>query len=331
MKDKTVAGILAIFLGHIGVHRFYLNQSGLGVLYIFLTIITCGLFAIVGLIDGIIILMMDDHNFDLKYNPDKIQREILAQVQQKETIRQEVRPEADPRHAYEPDPAAQRRQAVKQQRKVQKENKYKVTGIRKFRDYDFIGAKEDFLKALEISKDDIAVHFNLSCCYSMEEDIEKSLTHLSRSVKLGFKDFDKIHKHDSLAFLRAHDEFDDFVKNKYQWDGDLDEDTKTLDAPKEDILSQTIEIQEEEETPSFDLLDQLNHQKEKILLTEEPQEQEKKFNDFLANTSSPNLNSTTNDSVSDELLQKLKQLGELKEKGILNEEEFQEQKKRLLG
>ena len=34
MKDKNVAAILAFFLGGLGVHRFYLNQIGLGFVYL---------------------------------------------------------------------------------------------------------------------------------------------------------------------------------------------------------------------------------------------------------------------------------------------------------
>jgi len=33
-KDPTVAVLLALFLGGIGIHKFYLGQTGLGVLYL---------------------------------------------------------------------------------------------------------------------------------------------------------------------------------------------------------------------------------------------------------------------------------------------------------
>lgn len=32
-RDKTVAAVLAFFLGGIGIHKFYLGQSGQGILY----------------------------------------------------------------------------------------------------------------------------------------------------------------------------------------------------------------------------------------------------------------------------------------------------------
>ena len=66
MKSKTTAAILAIFLGGIGVHRFYLNQTGLGLLYL----LFCWTFIplIVSLIDFIWLLTMDENRFNHKFN-----------------------------------------------------------------------------------------------------------------------------------------------------------------------------------------------------------------------------------------------------------------------
>ena len=65
-KSKITAGLLGIFLGGLGVHKFYLGRIGLGMLYLlsFWTFIP----AIVGLIEGIVYLGMSDENFDIKYN-----------------------------------------------------------------------------------------------------------------------------------------------------------------------------------------------------------------------------------------------------------------------
>lgn len=64
-KNKIVAGILALFLGDIGIHKFYLGQIGKGILYILFcwTIIP----AILALIEGIQILCMSDEKFQQKY------------------------------------------------------------------------------------------------------------------------------------------------------------------------------------------------------------------------------------------------------------------------
>lgn len=46
-KSRTVALILCIFLGYFGIHRFYLGQTGMGLLYLF----TVGLFGIGWVVD----------------------------------------------------------------------------------------------------------------------------------------------------------------------------------------------------------------------------------------------------------------------------------------
>lgn len=51
MKSKIVALILSIFLGELGIDRFYLGYIGLGIL----KLITCGGFGIWWLIDLILI------------------------------------------------------------------------------------------------------------------------------------------------------------------------------------------------------------------------------------------------------------------------------------
>lgn len=46
-KDKTVALLLCIFLGGLGIHLFYVGRIGKGILYLF----TCGLFGIGWIVD----------------------------------------------------------------------------------------------------------------------------------------------------------------------------------------------------------------------------------------------------------------------------------------
>jgi len=55
-KSKIVAGILGIFLGGLGIHRFYLGYIGIGVIQIVVTVITCGIGHLWGFIEGILIL-----------------------------------------------------------------------------------------------------------------------------------------------------------------------------------------------------------------------------------------------------------------------------------
>ncbi len=67
-KDKTTAGILGILLGWLGVHQFYLGSMGTGIILIVLTLVTCGLGSLVGLVEGILILTMSDEDFNKRYN-----------------------------------------------------------------------------------------------------------------------------------------------------------------------------------------------------------------------------------------------------------------------
>jgi TM2 domain-containing membrane protein YozV len=67
-KDKTTAGILGILLGGLGVHQFYLGSVGTGFILIAITFITCGIGAVLGLVEGILILVMSDEDFNKRYN-----------------------------------------------------------------------------------------------------------------------------------------------------------------------------------------------------------------------------------------------------------------------
>lgn len=64
-KSKLAAGLLAIFIGGLGIHRFYLGQWwGIFYLLLFWTFIP-GLIAIV---EGIVFLATSDESWDNKYN-----------------------------------------------------------------------------------------------------------------------------------------------------------------------------------------------------------------------------------------------------------------------
>jgi len=55
-KSRVVAGILGILLGGLGVHRFYLGFVGIGILQIVVSLLTFGIGAWWGIIEGIMIL-----------------------------------------------------------------------------------------------------------------------------------------------------------------------------------------------------------------------------------------------------------------------------------
>ncbi|MFN7118144.1 MAG: NINE protein [Saprospiraceae bacterium] len=274
MKDKNVAGILALFLGGFGVHRFYLGQGGLGFFYL----IFCWfpLMWVIGIIDAIVFFTTDKDTFDAKYNKQFI----------------EVRRRSNPdfqreRPYYDRNMQRQERQEYREHRREQRSpapvrvdnSELKNSGIRKFRDFDYDGAIEDFQKALKLDPRDIAVHFNLACAYSLNEKPEQAFYHLDKAVELGFNDFKRIKNHDALAYLRIQPDFEEFEKNGFR----LQQQT----AETVDLAKETLEI--------------------------------------------PVENETVLELQGNDLLEQLKRLGDLREKGLLTEEEFAAQKKKLLG
>ncbi len=275
MKDKNVAGILALFLGGFGVHRFYLGQTGLGVFYL----IFCWfpVMWIIGLIDAIVFFSMDKDNFDRKYNRQYLSSEKRRDTdfdrrnyQRKERWEnRQARREDRHERRYE-----QRRPQPARQQARPRQNPFKISGVKKFKDYDYNGAIEDFNKALDIEPNDVATHFNLACAYSLNENIEKAFFHIDRAVANGFNDFQRIKTHDALAFLRIQEGFEAFEKNGFRL---------PADKPSE---------QAEQPAPPA----------EEDALEGQP-----------------------------DLLEQLRRLGELREKGLLTEEEFALQKKKLLG
>jgi len=66
-KDKNVAGILAILLGGIGVHHFYLGNTGLGILYLLFSWTFIPL--IVGFIEGITFFLTSAENWLRRHPP----------------------------------------------------------------------------------------------------------------------------------------------------------------------------------------------------------------------------------------------------------------------
>lgn len=66
IKNKLVAGLLGIFLGGIGLHKFYLGKIGMGIIYILFC--WTGIPSIVGFIEGIVYLCSNDENFQLKHH-----------------------------------------------------------------------------------------------------------------------------------------------------------------------------------------------------------------------------------------------------------------------
>lgn len=66
MKNQYVAALLAIFLGGLGLHRFYLGNILIGILY--LLFCWTGVPAVLGFIEGIYFACIQESTFNAKYN-----------------------------------------------------------------------------------------------------------------------------------------------------------------------------------------------------------------------------------------------------------------------
>lgn len=70
-NKKVIAGILAILIGSLGVHKFVLGYTKEGIIQIIITFATCGFGSIIGLIEGIIYLTKSDDEFYETYQINK--------------------------------------------------------------------------------------------------------------------------------------------------------------------------------------------------------------------------------------------------------------------
>ena len=70
-NKKMIAGILGIVIGSLGIHKFILGYTQEGIIQIVITVITCGLGGIIGLIEGIIYLTKSDEEFYQTYQVGK--------------------------------------------------------------------------------------------------------------------------------------------------------------------------------------------------------------------------------------------------------------------
>jgi TM2 domain-containing membrane protein YozV len=265
MKEKTIAGLLALFLGSFGIHRFYLGQKGLGFLYLIFAM--TGIPAILGLIDAYIFFSMDQDTFDIKYNRHFFRAERITQVGRKKDRGAPERKRTEDITQNTASRVPQRgRDTAMASAKVAE---LKKNGVAKYKDYDFEGAIADFTKVLEYAPEDISVHFNLACAYSLTEQAEKAFFHLDKAVGLGFNDFERIKTHDGLAFLRIQPGFEPFEQRGYR------------------IVHQIDGVK-----PGQDLLEQI---------------------------------------INPNLLEQLRKLEELRGKGLLTDEEYEFQRRKITG
>jgi TM2 domain-containing membrane protein YozV len=70
-EKKMAAGILAVLVGSLGVHKFFLGYQREGLIMLLVTILTCGIGGtvmwVIGLVEGIMYLTKTDEDFDAMY------------------------------------------------------------------------------------------------------------------------------------------------------------------------------------------------------------------------------------------------------------------------
>ncbi|HLF52590.1 TM2 domain-containing protein [Flavobacterium sp.] len=71
-NKKIAAGLLAILLGPLGIHKFLLGYTQEGIIWLVISLFTCGsVTAILGLIEGVIYLTKSDQEFYQTYQVNK--------------------------------------------------------------------------------------------------------------------------------------------------------------------------------------------------------------------------------------------------------------------
>ena len=247
MKNKVVAALLAFIGSPLGLHKFYLGDSGAGIFYIFLTMMTSGVFIFpisffLGIIDGLRYLMMPPEEFNRKFNKrySKTTRgRTSTRTRTRDTYRTSKKPKRSPA-------------------KRVRSNPFKKSGIKKYKEYDIEEAVGDFHKALKLDPKDASIHFNLACSYSLLEDKEEAFKYLELSVTHGLTDQERIMSHDDLAFLRIQPEFEQFRLNGFK-----------RNIPKSASANETFDRQKPKDDILLAQLNRLMELRKKGVLTEQ--------------------------------------------------------------
>lgn len=282
-KSRIKAILLALFAGFVGAHKFYLGKPGGFIGFMVLFIVSLNIFKspilsfIAGIADAIKLINMSDEMFNERYNGTT-----RTESGRYQPGRQSGNPMAGNRQSANRQPVQTASRGPGQSTRA---NALKVSGIKKYKDFDLEEAIEDFTEALRLVPGDSATHFNLACAYSLTEKKDKAYFHLSQSVATGLKDAQKILTHDDLAFVRIQPEFEGFRASGFRDYHFTSENRENVKSAGKEKLSPT--------NASSGPDKELYHQE-------------------------------------DALLAQLQKLSELRQKGILSEDEFQFERKKIL-
>lgn len=189
-KKKYIAALLALFLGPIGGHRFYLGQRFKAFLYIIATSILMIVSVeenapfvmfmwLLCLLDAVLLGVMPRAEFDLKFN---------EKWQNKLKTRKKERSKSGNVATF----------------RLLKE------AVQKFESKSYESAVVLFDRLLAKDKRNAVAHFYLACCFSMLRDSEDAFYHLEAAVQNGFDDIDRIEQEKSLKYIRSQSRYQAF-------------------------------------------------------------------------------------------------------------------------
>lgn len=70
-NKKIVAGVCAILIGGLGIHKFILGYTKEGIIQIIISFVSCGILTLIPFIEGIIYLTKSDEDFYNTYQVGK--------------------------------------------------------------------------------------------------------------------------------------------------------------------------------------------------------------------------------------------------------------------
>jgi tetratricopeptide (TPR) repeat protein len=150
-------------------------------------------------------------------------------------------------------------------RRRKRKNPFKLSAKKKYEDDDLEEAIEDYEQALLLDPQDAEIHIDMAAGYSLLENKDKAYYHIKKAKELGWSKTGEILEKDDFAFIRIQKDFETFRASGY-----TAAETKTLDAPKEDLLQDDLLLSQ---------LNKLKNMRERGLLSEKEfiQEKEKLF------------------------------------------------------
>ncbi|WP_116127093.1 NINE protein [Lewinella sp. IMCC34183] len=209
MLKKDLAGFLAFFLGIFGVHRFYLGQPFRGaVQFLGFWMIVAALaeegpemplpfimvgFVLAPLITAIVFWATPYERWAAKYDPEALVAQGYSY------------PKRSNRPTFQPGQTA-----------PPSLRDLKAEGIKYYRAGDYDLASEAFQEALQQAPQDPVAHFNLACCFALQNQFPRALQALEVAVTYQLPRPERIEQHPALRHLRESAAYREFRRNNFR-------------------------------------------------------------------------------------------------------------------